>query len=335
MRRRIVTAVLGIAGAALVSTPGVASAESYCADGVRAAFAGVQLWRDANCHGGSVIVPAGDPSPSRPNFAAFRNYDGRTYNVDNNRSSLAVAPGTCVRVYDGANYTGEESNLLCATPGNSAFGLFKFNERVSSLRACPADRQERCNRDGGGGSTLPPPTSAPPPVLGGFPVAWSGGPVNAPAWRPAKRRYETIRCGSRSIPANLPPQSVTRGWTPRTQSIADIIRGPRFGWRSVGGAAAGTSSGHVSNSYHYCGRAIDAFAPGVALGTRASGAGLSASWQLANWAAHNAAAFSVSQVIFYDRIWTADRGGWRPYNHPSRSRGNTLQHRDHVHISVY
>jgi hypothetical protein len=60
---------------------------------------------------------------------------------------------------------------------------------------------------------------------------------------------------------------------------------------------------------------------------------------LANWAAHNAAALNVSQVIFYDHIWTVAKGGWRPYTNPDLSKKpndeNTLQHRDHVHISVY
>lgn len=167
-----------------------------------------------------------------------------------------------------------------------------------------------------------------------FPPAWSNGPVNALPWPTQKRHYSSITCGSGSIPATLRPESVTRGWTARTQAIAAVIRGPLFGWRSVGGGADGTRRGHISASYHYCGRAIDAFAPGVRQATRAAGAGLRASWRLANWAAHYAPSLNVSQVIFYDRIWTADRGGWRPYTNPGGS-GNTRQHRDHVHISVY
>jgi hypothetical protein len=166
------------------------------------------------------------------------------------------------------------------------------------------------------------------------PPAWSNGPVNARPWRPTKRSHRSISCGSRSIPAGLRPESVRRGWTARTQAIVNILRGPVFGWRSVTGAATGGRSGHVNNSYHYCGRAIDAFAPGVRQGTRATGAGLRASWRMANWAAHNAAALRVSQVIFYDRIWTADHGSWRRYTNPGGS-GNTRQHRDHVHLSVY
>lgn len=185
-----------------------------------------------------------------------------------------------------------------------------------------------------GAAPPPAPTPPPAPVPGVLPSSWSAGPVDAPPWRPAKRTHSTITCGSRAIPDGLAPQSVTRGWTVRTQAIADVIRGPLFGWRNVEGGATGGQTGHVSGSYHYCGRAIDAFAPGVAWDTRATGTGLAASWRLANWAAHNAPALNVSQVIFYDRIWTADNGGWRPYTNPNGT-GNSLQHRDHVHISVY
>ena len=160
--------------------------------------------------------------------------------------------------------------------------------------------------------------------------------MNAPAWLPQKRTHNSIMCATKSIPYNLQPESVTHGWTARTQAIVNIIRGPMFGWTSVGSPADGLRSGHIPNSYHYCGRAIDAFPPGVRSGTAATGAGLSAGWRLANWAANNAAALNVSQVIFYDRIWTADKGGWRNYSHSAGSAANnTLQHRDHVHISVF
>jgi hypothetical protein len=175
------------------------------------------------------------------------------------------------------------------------------------------------------------PLPTPPP---GIPLEWSNGPVDAPVWHPALTSFNSIACGSKAIPAVLQPESVSHGWTARTEAIVNVIRGPLFGWVAVGGGATGGRSGHVSNSYHYCGRAIDSFAPGVTAGTRAAGPGLVASWRLANWAAHNAPSLNVTQVIFYDRIWTAERGGWRPYSNPGGS-SNTLAHRDHVHISVF
>jgi hypothetical protein len=197
---------------------------------------------------------------------------------------------------------------------------------------------------GGSGVRAPTANPTPAPALGALPPAWSNGPVGPPAWRPTMRGYSSIACGPRSngkvwIPDTLQPESVTHGWTTRTQAIVDLIRGPLFGWTSdIGGAADGGQSGHVANSYHYCGRAIDAFPPGVAWKEPATGAGLRAGWLLANWAAHNAAALSISEVIFFGRIWTAARSaeGWRPYTHPGGSGDpDTLQHRDHVHISAY
>ncbi len=180
-----------------------------------------------------------------------------------------------------------------------------------------------------------PVSPAPPPAPAGFPAAWSNGPVNAPTWHPRLVFHPSITCGDRSIPAGLPPQSRQQGWTARTRSIAKTLRGPSFGWTKLYGAANGTTTGHIDESFHYCGRAIDAFAPRAVSGVAVTGSALRNSWRLANWAAHNAAALKVSQVIFYDRIWSALNGGWRPYRHISGSDDPTLQHRDHVHISVY
>jgi hypothetical protein len=144
-------------------------------------------------------------------------------------------------------------------------------------------------------------------------------------------------CGLRAVPDHLLPESVSMGWTPRTQAIADILMRPPFG-ATVGAPANGTQAGHVSNSFHYCGRAIDASPPGASSGHPATGDALRKGWSVANWAAHNAAKLNVAEVIFYDRIWTVARSteGWRPYVHAEAvGDPDTLQHRDHVHISVY
>jgi hypothetical protein len=145
--------------------------------------------------------------------------------------------------------------------------------------------------------------------------------------------HSSIECGSKEIPIGLQPESVSAGWTPRTQKLASVISG-LFDWRNVEGHANRTVRKPSSN--HYCGRAIDAFPPGVAWDTVATGDGLREGWRLANWAAHNAKAHNISEVIFFDRIWTVARSaeGWRPYQNSAGST-NSLQHRDHVHISVY
>ncbi|WP_026910132.1 hypothetical protein [Patulibacter minatonensis] len=188
----------------------------------------------------------------------------------------------------------------------------------------------------------PDPTPTPTPPAAGLPAAWSRGPVNAPTWKPAKKKWSSITCGLSAIPAGLAPESVRNGFTPRSQAIIATIKAAPFNFASVGGGASnGKRSGHVSNSFHYCGRGLDSYAKGAKSGKRQTGATLASSWKMANWAAHNAPALNIAQVIFMDRIWTADKGGWRPYtndglkNAKTESQRNTLQHRDHVHLSVF
>jgi hypothetical protein len=158
---------------ALVAAP-AAHAHHYCAAGARAGDARVQLWRDARCSGPFVIAStAGDPN--RPDFRAFRHSTGAVYDVDDTRSSLSIQPGWCVRLYDGVNYTGEASNLLCTPPNGEDWGLYAFDDRVSSMRVCPTDDQGAC----GPGASAPPPSSgggSPPPSGGGSPPPPSSPP---------------------------------------------------------------------------------------------------------------------------------------------------------------
>lgn len=184
------------------------------------------------------------------------------------------------------------------------------------------------------------PTPAGPPPAG-LPASWSRGPVNAPTWHPAKTTFSSIACGKKAIPAGLKPESTLKGFTPRSKAIIAKIKAAPFNFASVGGGADGTRSGHVPNSFHYCGRGLDSYAKGAKSGRRQTGATLASSWKMANWAAHNAPALNIAEVIFMDKQWSADKGGWRPYTHKnlkkarSESERNTLQHRDHVHLSVY
>ena len=191
------------------------------------------------------------------------------------------------------------------------------------------------------GTTTPQPAPGtgspqPGPGSGSIPAAWSNGPVNPPAWRPSTQDHSSIQCSVKSVPVGLQPESVSQGWTARTQRVANIIAGPPFNWTSDIGGGAVQPPVRKPISWHYCGRAIDAFPPGVAEGHAATGNALREGWRLANWAAHNAQAQNIAEVIFFDKIWTAARSaeGWRPYTN-SDGTNNTLQHRDHVHISVY
>jgi hypothetical protein len=188
----------------------------------------------------------------------------------------------------------------------------------------------------------PDPDPTPDPPASALPAAWARGPVDAPKWRPAKKTWTSITCGLQAIPAGLEPQSVLNGFTPRSKAIIATIKAPPFNFASVGGGASnGKRTGHVKNSFHYCGRGLDSYAKGAKSGKRQTGATLASSWTMANWAAHNAAALNIAEVIFNDHIWSASKGGWRSYTNVgtrkagSESQRNTLQHRDHVHLSVF
>lgn len=74
---------------------------------------------------------------------------------------------------------------------------------------------------------------------------------------------------------------------------------------------------------HPSGRALDIMIPDNATG-----------WQIARYVQANAGRLGVSQVIFDQQIWTVQRSGegWRGM--PDRG-GDTANHRDHVHVTVY
>ena len=134
--QRAVLSTIALAAALLGTAATSASALEItaCPDEGRLDWAKVQLFAGANCSGGQMVVKAADPSPDRPNFVSFTNFDGRQYNVDNSRSSLRLAPGTCVRFYDGANYTGTASTDICARDRPLEWDLQRFDNRASSMR---------------------------------------------------------------------------------------------------------------------------------------------------------------------------------------------------------
>ncbi|HLR93127.1 MAG TPA: SH3 domain-containing protein [Jiangellaceae bacterium] len=75
-----------------------------------------------------------------------------------------------------------------------------------------------------------------------------------------------------------------------------------------------------SDGAHGAGLAIDAMISDSALGD-----------EVAEWVVDNHEELGVSQVIWSQQIWTADRGGWRGME----DRGSdTANHYDHVHVTV-
>jgi murein DD-endopeptidase MepM/ murein hydrolase activator NlpD/endonuclease/exonuclease/phosphatase (EEP) superfamily protein YafD len=119
--------------------------------------------------------------------------------------------------------------------------------------------------------------------------------------------------------------------TPATVNAANIL-GPMFGISVIGGQS---NSGHTTTSCHYRGEALDLMVQTDSSG-KASASGKAQGDALANYAMKNAASLQVASVIWYNRIWSAARAGdgWRAYSHPSGSTNYTLQHMDHVHLSI-
>jgi Bacterial SH3 domain len=86
---------------------------------------------------------------------------------------------------------------------------------------------------------------------------------------------------------------------------------------SFGGRRPGDSG------FHGSGQAVDVMISNSSVG-----------WDIANWTRANASSLGVSEVIYYQKIWTVQRSsdGWRSMS----DRGSaTANHYDHVHVSVY
>jgi hypothetical protein len=105
-----------------------------------------------------------------------------------------------------------------------------------------------------------------------------------------------------------------------------------YGGRPIGGfAPGGIFTGHIENSAHYEGRAVDiSFATSDPDNNRRG-------WLLAHWLVAQADYLQIATVIFDDHLWSAlhSAWGWRPYTHPSGNTTDpTLRHLNHIHVDV-
>lgn len=131
---------------------------------------------------------------------------------------------------------------------------------------------------------------------------------------------------------DAPAQVVgAEGLTPRAAEVRTEME-QAFGEQNLGGfSPEGVSTGHISGSAHYDGRAIDVFYRPVNSDNQRSG------WATAHWLVAHADRLDIATVIFDGRIWTARRSaqGWRDYRPPGGDTTNpVLMHRDHVHVDV-
>jgi len=95
------------------------------------------------------------------------------------------------------------------------------------------------------------------------------------------------------------------------------------------GLGSGTLGDRPNKSDHPMGKASDTMIPNYK-----SSAGIALGNQIASYFVSNPAAFGTKYVIWRDQI--NEGRGWTRYGHPNAPSGNggdTLQHRDHVHVS--
>jgi hypothetical protein len=121
--------------------------------------------------------------------------------------------------------------------------------------------------------------------------------------------------------------SVEDGLTPDALRVVRCVQA-EFGDHTYGGVDERPDN---PDSDHPTGRAVDVMIEDWA------GAGNAHGWQVAEWVVANATGLGVHYVIWDAQIWSVEDApaGWQPYSHPSGRSSPTLDHRDHVHVSVY
>jgi hypothetical protein len=161
--RRLTHSLLLLCGLIAVGVSvGATPASAACTAGSKNDAAKVQLWADKGCLGGTVSVGfTGDDD--RPDFRSFLGRTGDVKNVNNDRSSIAVAGGWCAKFFDPLNYGDGDEGIFCAVGRTDYFDFGALNDRASSMRVCPEDNRGLCNRIPKDG-TVPPPPPPPPPV---------------------------------------------------------------------------------------------------------------------------------------------------------------------------
>lgn len=142
-----------------------------------------------------------------------------------------------------------------------------------------------------------------------------------------------LLCGT-GLAMDCPPTglAVETGLTPDALRVLRCVQQQLPSPIGYGGVAERPDN---PRSDHPAGRAVDVMvSAGAALpDTIQAGYGQ----QVATFVQSNAAGLGVRYIIWDKQQWNADRPeqGWQPYQHPSGGTGVTLDHRDHVHVSVF
>lgn len=169
-----------------------------------------------------------------------------------------------------------------------------------------------------------------------FPDAYADHEADARVLASALRGHSraAFHCTTSGEAGATSPDPLPNGLTERADVVRQEIEGV-FGRQSLGGfEPRGVTSGHMSGSTHYSGRAVDVFFRPVNDENKRRG------WAMAHYLVAQADRLGIGTVIFDDRIWQSGRRsgeGWRDYRVPRSSKGDRaiLEHRDHVHVDVF
>lgn len=134
---------------------GVSPASAACTAGSKADFAKVQLWADKGCLGNTASVGFSGED-DRPDFRSFLTRSGEVKNINNDRSSIAIAGGWCAKLFDPLNYGDGDESIFCAVGRTTYYDFGALNDRPSSMRICPEDNRGLCNRIPKDGTVQPP-----------------------------------------------------------------------------------------------------------------------------------------------------------------------------------
>jgi hypothetical protein len=147
-------------------------------------------------------------------------------------------------------------------------------------------------------------------------------------WDKAKSLFDSSNSGGPGVKGAASPNGAN-GLGPKAAAARAYALSNFTGISSIGGYSNRNIAGTGVKSDHATGHAID-----VMIANYKSAAGINSGNAIAEYFRTNPGAFGTKYVIWRDRI--ANGGaGWTPYRHPGGGSSDTLQHRDHVHVSVF
>lgn len=176
----------------------------------------------------------------------------------------------------------------------------------------------------------------------------SAGGARSPGTAGKDVAKPTAHCAAdirqQGLPAKLNPEGQSRGThlTPRSQNLKSQLEEKHTDKFTTIGRYRKQSA---YSDDHGCGRALDVMV--TKLGNKANGKQTQNGYELAQWVQQNADVLGVHYIIFRECIWNAQRAsesgcgnipdgvdaeGWRQLEDRG---GNTMNHYDHVHISVW